>query len=70
MRPWERCLGVLIVAYVALTLPILNHVVTWCDPGWWSYLAFDLLHGREMPSNLMVERLVDVADPVSYAFFR
>ena len=66
---WRWLLAAAIVFYVAATLPILTHVLTWEDPGWWSYLAFDIYNGRPLVSNQDVDLITSPERQGSFAFF-
>lgn len=68
-RRWQVLFVCVSLLHVILALPILDHIVTWCDPGWYSYLSFDILFGRPIPSNLNGAELLGVASDTSYAFF-
>jgi len=68
-RRWQALFVLVSLLHVVLALPILDHIVTWCDPGWYSYISFDILFGRPIPSNLHGADLLGTVSNTSYAFF-
>ena len=57
-------LKIAIVLHFIWGLVVLPHIVTWGDPGWYSYNALDLHYGRTFGSNQEIDAYFDADTPL------
>jgi len=49
--------------------PIIGSIVTWIDPAWYTYHAFDLYYGRSIGTNLNLAELFYTVNNQSLSFY-
>ena len=69
VKIWNTFFFIVLVFYIASTIPVLLHIVTWSDPTWYSYNALDLYNGRERGTNLFIDKYIEENSPQSFLFF-
>jgi len=66
---WNAIFLLAFAFYVCSTLAVLSHVVTWCDPAWYSYNAIDFYYGRDIGTNQHIAEHIADSSPHGFAFF-